>query len=714
MKRASFTLIIAVSLFFKDTTGTACGPWFPRRYLERGGAELLARPEFFAELELKLLAREFPVPFKAIRDEHPTQRNAERDQEDFDAALRDGSIHPPDPAAARAAHRRTREAIRQLDGLEPREIDGLPKDSFDEANKSVFPSEFADYHAGALACAQGNPDGARKAWERLLTRPAAERRYRSVSAAYMIGVLSFGKDNTHAPKWFSMARDLAKAGFHDSNGLAAASYSCESDWYRARGDLHKAAEHALRSISAGYATRTCIRPAGNTPEELAKFAADPLLRRIVTSLLLGEHTGEDADAEKAKAAYHAWLSALEAADIRNFAGAERAAWMCYDSADYSGAKRWLARAPTHSVESLWLSGKIAAREGCRAESLHALSKAVRLLAGSREPELEFKEFRSDFETRSRNVPADFALAAINVADFRTALDAFLLSNHWEDAAFVAERLLTLEELRAYVVRRPWQDSFSAGLSERWYEERAGVDPEKQKTMDLRWLLARRLARAGRLAEATPFFPVNYRPAFLAYARALARGKDTRLPRDERATAFWAAALEARYHGMELLGTLCGPDWSCFNCDFEFDDPSELRLGTKPLRKRGDQAAEILPIALRPGRAERERLEKSAPTPNKRFHYRYHAADLAWTAAELLPENDQRLAEMLDLTGRWLAPRDPDAADRFYQALESRCAATEIGKRATERHWFVDIETYTIQRNPVEVKLNRTENGSEKE
>ena len=687
-----------VALILHGTPGTACGPWFPRRYLEDGGRELMQTPEFFAEYELKLLAREYPVPFKAVRDEFPEKATRDRDLSDYEAALKDGSIRPPDVDAARAAHRRMREILRQGAGLNAAETAALPDDILDDAKRAVFPSEFADYHEGILEYGRMHHAAARAVWERLLARPAAERRYRSVNAAFMIGVLAVVDDLDDAPKWLAMARDLAQRGFHDSGGLAAATYSWESGWHEGCGDLRKAAEAALRSISAGYPAQDCISPRGNSPEELAKFATDPLLRRIATIRLLADHTSAFSEPDPKKEAYEPWLAALEAAHIRDFAGAERVAWMCYDKADYAGAKRWLARAPSQSVESLWLAGKLAARDGHRAEAFATLSRAARLVASRKDPAIEVTITCPDAEPTWQVVAGDFALAAMNAAEFRTAFDAFMRGDHWEDAAFVAERLLPLVELRAVIARLPDQDPKELGDG----EHSQLSEPVVRMPVDWHWLLARRLARCGRFTEARPHFPQEYRAAFDAYTGGLSRGRNAALKREDRAMAFWAAALEARYHGMELFGTQAGPDWFGYEGNYEFADPAELRVSTSPVKYDDYGRALLPPPGMRAGKSERVRLAASAPTPDTRFHYRYHAADIAWRAVHLLPDNDQRLAEMLDLAGRWVAPNDPQSADKFYQELESRCAKTEIGKRATKQRWFVDIESYTIPRNPIQI------------
>lgn len=711
MKRTIISAITISALFCAGTPGSACGPWFPKQYLGGVASSLLAMPEFFAEIELKLLAREFQTPFKAVRDDLPQRRNAERDIEDFDAAIKDGSIRPPDPDGARFAHKRMRTTLTQLSGLKPAEGKSLPDDIIDGLRAAVFPSEFADFHEGAFAYGRMDHAKARAVWERLLARPENERRYRTVNAAFMIGVLASVDNQDDAPKWLEAAREFARKGFRDSSGLAAASYAWEAAWLVKRGELRKAAEAELRAVASGYPTRSCVEPKDDTPEELAKFAADPLLRRIHTGLLLAAYTGGwEGEGERNKR-FDPWLAAVEAASVSDFAGAERVAWMYYSKGNYVAAGHWLNHASKKSPDALWLEGKLAAREGRRDDSLRALSKATRLLAERAEPAMEVTPATPDTDTPASMLAADHGVSALDAAEFQTALDAFLRGGYWVDAAYVAERLLTVEELKKAVSKRRWDVKWDA-LSVAQLEvvakpvEQSSVLSEKEsmwdlfqtrevsenvRTWQLRWLLARRLARLGRFAEARPFFPAEQRGWLDLYTGAIARGKDTRLARNVRGMALWEAALQARYNGIELFGTDAAPDWFAYGGDFERTDPATFRA--------------TLPDAFRASAAERRRLKNHAIAPEKRFHYRYNAADLAWQAARLMPDNDRRLAEMLDLAGRWLAPRDPEAADRFYQAIEKRCAETEIGRRAVARHWFVDIEEYSIPSTPGQLATN---------
>lgn len=77
-------------------------------------------------------------------------------------------------------------------------------------------------------------------------------------------------------------------------------------------------------------------------------------------------------------------------------------------------------------------------------------------------------------------------------------------------------------------------------------------------------------------------------------------------------------------------------------------------------------------AFAPTKDELRRVADHA-VPQKRFHYRYRAAQLAWWAASLTPNDAEETARVLVEAGGWLKARDPEAARAFYQALVIRCA-----------------------------------------
>ena len=95
-----------------------------------------------------------------------------------------------------------------------------------------------------------------------------------------------------------------------------------------------------------------------------------------------------------------------------------------------------------------------------------------------------------------------------------------------------------------------------------------------------------------------------------------------------------------------------------------------------------------PVAL--PHDEDQRAEEPPTTIAARYHYRYLAANLAWEAAALMPDNNDDTARVLCEAGTWLKNRDPKSADRFYKALVKRCGTTELGKAADKKHWFPPI------------------------
>jgi len=87
-------------------------------------------------------------------------------------------------------------------------------------------------------------------------------------------------------------------------------------------------------------------------------------------------------------------------------------------------------------------------------------------------------------------------------------------------------------------------------------------------------------------------------------------------------------------------------------------------------------------------SELQRTQRHLSEPEKRFHYRHRAAVIADRAAGWMPRNSDKAAHMLNEAGLWLAVKDPEAADIYYQKLVSRHLQTDLGKRADARRWFV--------------------------
>jgi hypothetical protein len=718
---------IALFLFAQACCGGAAyatGYFGPAVYLDQGGKNVDASPEFYWELEVKRLSREFHPVEKLVRptkkvteaEEDPrtirTRDTAEADLKDFTHALEAGEINPPDPAKATQQHEAARALIAQTNSTTTAT---LPDE---------FSSEFADYHRGAFAFRRGQEHWgeARQACEDLLKRLEQDRHYRTVWATFMLGKVALKLGDPAAVEWFQRTRQLARAGFADSLGMAADSYGWEgrSEWKQEHPgkaaalfltQLALGDESAIVSLKALIPDREPIDGMlnyGAEPDELRKLdeqqkrergetelrklkvaAQDPLLRRLVTVHILATaawsnfYSGESDRSATRRCSR--WLTVIKEANLGRIEDAEYLGWTAYNVGDYTNAAHWLELSKGDTPVAYWLRAKLQRREGKLTDAAKSMAKAwqtVRDIATytgwtAAPPSPIQDEDRSYPEPGSwsfeQSASGDLGGLHLARGDFVQALDILLTARLWEDAAYVAERVLTANELKAYLDK-----------------QRTG--PNEDERAKLRYLLGRRLVREDRYAEAGQYLCPPYDKILEKYVKALHNGSDSKLSKVDRARALFTAAWLARYDGMELMGTEGAPDGFAEGGDFEIPDLAQQRqTGTyKEVRwtEKG-QEEHTMPVILRPSKQERERLARNKVAPDIRFHYRIIAGALAVKAAALLPDNSEELADVVNRAGLWVKDRDEKMSDRYFQIIEQRCPNATIGGAAIAKHWFVD-------------------------
>jgi hypothetical protein len=337
------------------------------------------------------------------------------------------------------------------------------------------------------------------------------------------------------------------------------------------------------------------------------------------------------------------------------------------------------------------------RAGKVDDAAKLLAQVVRLFPreGEAVPPILNEEWDTDSPLRS--AMGELGVLRLARRQYYEALDILLHSGYWVDAAYIAEFVLTPDELAAYVERQ-WpepegepvktHDSEFTGYMR--FDEQGELRPEETQPR-LRYLTARRLARLERWDEAMDFFPARWKPRLTAFVEALDRGRDPASSAEERAQSLWEAAQIARQEGMELFGTEVEPDWTLMDGQHEMGAISKLRLALPIEEPRSewpnprDWGVETKLVPSTPD--EKRRIRSHEPSPNIRFHYRYLASDLAWEAVRLMPDNTEATARVLWTAGTWLKNRDPQAADRFYKALVRRCGETPLGQEADRLRWF---------------------------
>ena len=679
----------------------ACGPSFPNRVLLGGDNAVLKAPVASFQKEIERIEPPVPTRFEAVVPSggYYRQQTAVADVEDLKKALAEKGVSVRERTRIVAQYRAVREAL--FDCVLARrnwcftEVKGAEEDRTAEPQFNLpaipdgLPGEFEDYLRGAIFYHQGDRKKAIEVWDGLLGRPAEERVYRSTWAAFMIGkaLRIVPAQQGLAIDWFRYVRELAEEGFADSLGLASSSLGWEANAALQLQRFDEAIELYVAHMVTGDPTAitslqltACGVLERENPDILAQVAGSPTARRVITAYVVSHggpfHGRTDVEAVRK------WLAAVEAADVDVVEEADRLAWAAYQSGEMELVERWVALAPSDAIIARWIRAKLLLRAGKVPEAAEQLRYVAR-----RFPEAKERGSRGKFYDRvgmhlsvepiAKTVRGELGLIYLGLSHYVEALNVLLSGGYWGDAAYVAERVLTPDELKEYV-DRVWPPMESTG---------DGGDSESASDVGrrsfwigtrLRYLLARRLARIGRLSEARPYYPASLHLLFDTYVRAVQRGDNTSMPNWERATALWEAACIARYEGMELFGTEVEPDWFVYKGNFVRKSASDVRGLSS--------SDELVPVTL----DEQYRLKHNL-TPERRFHYRYIAVEFAWQAADLLPDEWDETARVLCIGGSWLAAKEPQAADRFYKALVRRCGTTQLGKEADKLRWFPKVE-----------------------
>lgn len=706
--------------FSRLTLVTACGPDFPNNLLAEGDAAVLIAPQADFARELKRMNL-VPPKFTAVPPSGSySDQIIDAESNDLRAALKKRKI--PDEETERIIQAHQRERTKLSDFLQKlREYrENLKAGGTDEtpseptAPPPAFPTfepvaglpeEFADYLTGAIAWHNPNlkdKRAARESWQHLLELPPTARRYKSVWAAFMLGKSWEKDDPEKALDYFARTRALAKTHFVDSAGLAAASLGLEARVRLKEKRYELAIESYLAQLAAEDNTAVeSLRMVASEALQaetsiLLPLAKNPRTQRVLTAYIISlgpvrsTPPGNDEQAETESYASR-WLNAVERAEVRDVESAEKLALVAYQHNEMKLASRWIERAPGSPIAA-WLRAKLLLRDGKVDQAASLLTRVVSFFPlQPRNPTNELAaeslkdtlyvggDYAWPLRPVERQALGELGVLRLTRREYVQALDALLHAGFWADAAYVAERVLSLDELKSYVDREWPPASAQQELEEAEIYGEDNASPALLRN-EIRYLLARRLTREIHGDQAREYYPREWVQDFDALAQALRAGWDESQPKELRAQSLFEAAIIARTNGMELLGTEVEPDWHIYGGDFEGSLTTGLR-STNP-------AARFLVAS----KDEIQRGERHHADPEVRFHYRYQAASLAWEAANLLPNDSDQTAYVLWRAGTWLKGRDPHTADLFYKALVRRNRHTTLGAEADRRRWFPPLDS----------------------
>jgi hypothetical protein len=728
---AFITCLLVIPVYY----GTGCGPFFTENMLDqpRGIAQL---PAFDFISEFRKLKHPATSGLNPGSTAGSPAYTLELEMREMEGLVRSRITDE----AARSAWLDDYRALRagMLDSsdksefvMSSQERERVPQERR-QAKAGQWPQELPDdvkaYLDGARSFSEGDLDAARGAWKRLLELPADQRHWRSTWAAWMLFRACEAGALGEQQHWLQETRRLAAEGAADCLHLGV-----EATYLLARvheGDAppvgfaewqHAALARAVlgHSRSAEDVSDDAARMLSATGAEADSVIADEYLRRVLLLSLLRESTPSRmfyGDTAPKEGADHAWLDRCEKLEIHDQQEATLLAWAAYNMAQFDMARRWLKLAPGGDTKAQWLRGKLAAMRGDVAEAERLLKLAAKPALAQPHDEARDEMERDCLNNLHPLTDANYervqrhyvlaSLGAIQVANnhFTDALHAFERSDYWMDTAYVAERLVSVEELLIYARKQFPKAAAPQAKAPVGTEEPVSVNSLADRygwggITDhgdrFRCLTARRLAREHYFKDAREYFPEDLRRAFDHYVAAWRRGHDERADRPTRAAALWDAAQMHRVLGLPLFGYEGAPDFAAYGGAFELDDFAKLRAQSSWLSRweTKDATPEMRASAIPLLPASREELRlaaRTAPKTDQRYQFRFAAADLAWEAASLMPDDDPHTADVLCIAGSWIKYRDPKAADRFYQAMVRRCPNVPLAQEADRRRWFPQV------------------------
>ncbi|MBB6251306.1 hypothetical protein [Nitrospirillum iridis] len=559
-----------------------------------------------------------------------------------------------------------------------------------------LPAAVRLYTAAAVDYQTGRLDQAAARFQSVLDLPAADSASRAVWAAYMLGRVAVRRDLADsAAAFFAKARALAQAGAPDPLGLGVASLGEEARVRLTQAGLtvQEAADddtparvaptEAVQIRAIGPFDTNALAQAVNlyaqqaahdsyhgveslyliavylleNPAPLKAAITDPLVQRLLAAHVLAFETdtpswrpyrGMD-PTPPADPHLAALTTALMEAHIGETGGpapaaADQLAALAYRKGDYELAARLAAMKPGPLAS--WVQAKLALRKGDLAQAAKLYAEAAAAFPATGDG----PQGNTMTAAERNRLIGEGGTVALARGEYVVALDLLMpvAATYWGDVVHIAERVLTVDELKAYVDAKI-PASVAAGWAQKvdntqWPNtllDTMGVGYKYDESVDrlryqgaplaLRSLLARRLMRAGRGKEALAYYhdPAVAKDA-RAYMDALNDAGGAWWPAS-RARAWFQASTLARGRGMEIMGTEGAPDEAALKGAYN------VGIGQANLPPTG---------ATFVTDGERKRFADSALQPDFRFHYRHLAADAAEHAADQLPHTSQAYAASL--------------------------------------------------------------------
>ncbi|MDR3444653.1 hypothetical protein [Dyella sp.] len=714
-------IVAAVVAGLAGAVAWACGPMFPNQLLDQREATLKSVPQNSFAFEAQHL---LPATDKLVSNEPPPYGGDDKKNDDAEAKSLGVSVAQLARIKSLRELHTGDEAFEQGKDL-PADLRAyvagaldFSRDQQDEAaarfeqvlalppDQAKLRSVWAAYMLGRIHAAKAN-GAASNATVFQRERAAAAKafglaRTRAVDGAsdtQGLAVSSFGEearlylyDHGTQCSWgvlYGASEDVVDGADGDSdkdNQAPAKTDGCgnglTADDLRRAITLY-AAQAGHRSDSAVNSLIAVADFSMRQPQLIDPLIDSPVPQRLLVAYALARMEGasDDTSASTTTAATKpkidprltALVQAIEKRGLDHVAGADRLASLAYQVGNYDLAARLVDKSSGPLAE--WVRAKLALQKGDMAAASAAYAAAAKAFPKTDDPQAAIEPANAHLISGEDGVLAlargEYVEAMGHLYDAASAVGGD--GNEYEDegdavgmgygndASYVAERVLTVDELKSFV------DAHAPESPNPPKDKQADTYYRMQFPLadNVRWLLARRLMRAGRYDEAFAYFPkdddprittqddngksepANLRNKARAYAKAMHDGQHAWTDIG-KAQGLYAAAAIARENGMEILGYEQGPDFQ--------DNGGSFQGGS------GQTPDSLKQHYVTDG--ERQRYAESVAKPDYRFHYRYIAADEASQAADLLPPRSQAFAAVLCKATGWMLDGPPDYEDHY--------------------------------------------------
>ncbi len=578
----------ALGLVVATSVGFACGPFFPWQLLDDRAATLKATPNNSFAWEATHLVT---VPADAPRAFEP-------------------GFNAPDEEQDNARIKAETDGLSEAQEARLGQVRAAADDASAMALAKELPADVGLYTVGAADYRRGDMHHAAAHFRAVLALVDQAPNRRATWASYMLGrIAAEAGDIGAAAEAFGRTRALAAGGAPDPLALGVASYGEEARLHlnAAHGRAFDAVYGKEMAAAVGLYARQAALGSRIAVESLRMVAqtllgrddpptndaalpaaiGDPTVQRLLVAYALAR-IDDDSPEPGANPLLVRLVAAIEDRKLDHPAGADRLAALCYRVGRFDLAEKLAAAA--EGPLAAWVKAKLALHRGDMDAAAAAYAEASRA----------FPDVPLDDANRTL-LQGEQGTLTLARGDYVGALTQLypVAATYWGDVAHIAERVLTVDELKAFVDTHVETEAPHATGD-------ADIvlinDPQAQ----LRALLGRRLVRTGRFEEALAYFPASADPPVRDWARSYAQAMHDTTDRwwaVDRAKAWFDASAIARDHGMEIMGMEGPPDRSVVGGNYTCCVAQAKLEG--PFITEG----------------EKTRFAASGAQPDKRYHYR---------------------------------------------------------------------------------------------